>query len=304
MEWTAMARSPVEGRRVATGVEFLSAIVASCDDAVVGVSLDGEILSWNRGAEALYGFAADEVVGSDIACVIPVDRAHELATILACVASGERVDHYETSHCHSDGGVIDASVAISPVLDASGETVAASMIVRNIARQTEVRLQLAHQALHDALTGLPNRALLRDRIEGALARAERSRTSVAVLFLDLDRFKALNDKLGHARGDQILRIVAERLQSAVRPDDTVARFGGDEFVIVCNDIVVKEQARTIAERVATTLEKPLLLDDERVVIRASIGVVLGRPGASADALVYDADAAMYQVKHRTPTSFS
>ena len=304
MEWTAMSRSPVEGRRVASGVELLSAIVASCEDAIVGISWDGEILSWNRGAEALYGFAADDVVGSNIACVIPVDRAYELATILACVATGNRVDHYETSHCHSDGSVIDVSVAISPVLDGSGESVAASMIVRDIGLQTQVRLQLAHQALHDALTGLPNRALLRDRIEGALARAERSGTCVAVLFLDLDGFKPLNDRLGHAGGDQILRIVAERLLSAVRPDDTVARFGGDEFVIVCHDILVVEQARSIAKRVATMVAKPLLLDDERVVIRASIGVVLGRPGASADALVNDADAAMYQVKRRTLTNHS
>jgi diguanylate cyclase (GGDEF)-like protein/PAS domain S-box-containing protein len=299
VEWSARSRSPVEGRRVATGLELLSAIVASCDDAIVGISLDGKILSWNRGAEALYGFTADEVVGTNIACVIPVDRAHELAVILTRVATGKPVDHYETNHCHSDGSVIDVSVATSPVLDARRETVAASMIVRDIGRQTQARLRLAHQALHDALTGLPNRALLRDRIESALARAERSGTSVAVLFLDLDGFKPLNDRLGHAGGDQILRIVAERLQRAVRPDDTVARFGGDEFVIVCHDIVVEEQARTIAERVAAAVAKPLLLDDERVVIRASIGVVLGRPGANPDALVNDADAAMYQVKRRT-----
>jgi diguanylate cyclase (GGDEF)-like protein/PAS domain S-box-containing protein len=277
----------------------LSAIVASCDDAIVAVSLDGTILSWNRGAEALYGFAANEVVGSNIDCVIPLDRAHELAAILTRVATGQRADHYETWHCHDDGSVIDVSVAISPVLGASGETVAASMIVRDIGRQTQIRLQLAHQALHDELTNLPNRALLRDRIEGALARAARSGTCVAVLFLDLDGFKPLNDRLGHAGGDQILRIVAERLQSAVRPDDTVARFGGDEFVIVCHDVLVEEQARTIAERVAAMVAKPLLVDDEWVVIRASIGIVLGRPGASADALVNDADAAMYQVKRKT-----
>jgi diguanylate cyclase (GGDEF)-like protein len=144
--------------------------------------------------------------------------------------------------------------------------------------------------------------LLRDRIEAALARAERSGTAVAVLFLDLDGFKLINDRLGHAGGDQILRIVAERLQSAVRPDDTVARFGGDEFVIVCHDILVEKQARTIAKRIETTVAKPLVRKDERVVIHASIGVVLGRPGASADALVSDADAAMYQAKRRTPTN--
>ncbi len=290
-----------EGRRGAAAFPLLAAIVESSDDAIVATGLDGTILSWNRGAEDLYGFTAYEVVGTNITCVIPLDRTDELASILARVANGDRVAHYETSRCHKDGSLIDVSVVISPVLGAMGDIVAASMIARDIGRQTEVREQLAHQALHDALTSLPNRVLLRDRIAGALARAERNKTDVAVLFVDLDDFKVLNDTLGHAAGDQVLRIVAERLRKAVRPDDTVARFGGDEFVIVCNDIFDEKQAARIAERLAATTAKPVLLDDKHVAIRASIGVVLGRPGATAEALVNDADAAMYEVKSSSRT---
>jgi diguanylate cyclase (GGDEF)-like protein len=144
--------------------------------------------------------------------------------------------------------------------------------------------------------------LLRDRIESALARAQRDGSGVAVLFLDLDGFKVLNDTHGHAAGDEILRVVAERLRAAVRTDDTVARFGGDEFVIVCHDVVNEERASAIAHRVAAAVAVPVALHGRDVVVNASIGVVLGRPGAVPDVLVHDADTAMYDAKHNSRAS--
>jgi diguanylate cyclase (GGDEF)-like protein len=215
------------------------------------------------------------------------------------VGAGERIQHYETVRLHKDGSILDVSVTISPIFDGGGEVVGVSTIARDITRQKRVQELLAHRALHDALTNLPNRVLLRDRIEGALARAERHGSGIAVFFLDLDGFKVLNDTHGHAAGDEILRALADRLREAVRADDTVARFGGDEFVIVCHDVPNEERATMIAHRVAAAIAVPVSLHEQDVVLRASIGVVLGRPGAVPDALVQDADTAMYQAKHNT-----
>jgi diguanylate cyclase (GGDEF)-like protein/PAS domain S-box-containing protein len=277
----------------------LAAIVESSDDAIVAKRLDGTVLSWNRGAEELYGYSAAEMMNQNIAALIPADRGNELAEILARVGAGERIQHYETVRLHKDGRLLDVSVTISPIFDAAGEVVGVSTIARDITRQKRMQELLAHRALHDALTNLPNRVLLRDRIEGALARAERHGTGIAVFFLDLDGFKVLNDTHGHAAGDEILRVIADRLREAVRADDTVARFGGDEFVIVCHDVPNEERATMIAHRVAAAIAVPVSLHEQDVVLRASIGVVLGRPGAVPDALVQDADTAMYQAKHNT-----
>ena len=296
MEWAPLSPPILVGN---TPVQLLAAIVESSDDAIVAKDLEGTVLSWNRGAEELYGYSAAEMMNQNIAAVIPADRANELAEILARVGADERIQHYETVRLHKDGSILDVSVTISPLFNAAGEVVGVSTIARDITRQKRMQELLAHRALHDALTNLPNRVLLRDRIEGALARAERHSSGIAVFFLDLDGFKVLNDTHGHAGGDEILRVIADRLREAVRADDTVARFGGDEFVIVCHEILNEERATSIAHRVAAAIAVPVSLHEQDVVLRASIGVVLGRPGAVPDALVQDADTAMYAAKHNT-----
>jgi diguanylate cyclase (GGDEF)-like protein len=156
--------------------------------------------------------------------------------------------------------------------------------------------QFAHQALHDHLTGLPNRVLLADRIYQALSRASRSGKSVAVAFLDLDHFKLINDTQGHAEGDALLRAAAERLSGAVRVGDTVARFGGDEFVIVYEGVAGREEAIQLGERVRKVLEAPFTLCGEKVYVSASLGVAVGTSQATAEDLLRDADAAMYHAK--------
>jgi diguanylate cyclase (GGDEF)-like protein len=162
-----------------------------------------------------------------------------------------------------------------------------------------VEVQLAHQALHDALTGLPNRGLLLDRLTQALTRLGRHASAVAVLFCDLDRFKVVNDSLGHTKGDLLLVDVARRLEGVLRAGDTAARFGGDEFVILCEDIAGAHQAIAIAERVSAALTTPFVLGDDEAFVRTSIGIAMATdPGARAEALLRDADAAMYRAKER------
>jgi diguanylate cyclase (GGDEF)-like protein len=158
--------------------------------------------------------------------------------------------------------------------------------------------QLVHQAFHDSLTGLPNRALLADRLESAIGRVHRQDTSVAVLVVDIDRFQVINDALGRTAGDEVLFAIAARLGELVGPGDTVARIGGDEFVVVCEDLRDKQQAAVIGGKIVAGLAVPFNITGERVTATVSLGIALGDRGARNEALLRDASTAMYQAKER------
>ncbi len=159
-------------------------------------------------------------------------------------------------------------------------------------------IELAHhRSLHDPLTGLPNRTLLGERLEHAMARARRSRRVAAVLFVDLDGFKQVNDRFGHLVGDKVLVAVAARLREVLRPGDTLARLSGDEFVVLCEDLHVPEEAETVARRIAQTLDTPIALDGHALEMTASVGLAFSGPGEDIpETLLRDADFAMYQAK--------
>ncbi len=166
-----------------------------------------------------------------------------------------------------------------------------------VQKAAEMSRQQEHRALHDPLTGLPNRLLLTDRIEQALARAERNGRGVLVMFLDLDLFKVVNDSLGHHAGDDLLVAVSQRLLGAIRAGDTLARFGGDEFVVVCEDVDASE-ADTLAHRIADALQEPFISSHQPVTVSASIGVAVATPASDAQTLLRNADIAMYRAKER------
>jgi len=216
-----------------------------------------------------------------------------------------------------DGGIwsgelelLDADRRVIPVLaqvlahrEAGGRIEFVSTVLRDITERKGFEVRLAHEATHDPLTGLPNRTLLIDRLDAALARSRRHRTGVAVLFCDIDHFKVVNDSLGHSFGDRVLLEVARRLQEQLRPGDTVSRFGGDEFVILCEDTSDTDDAVRIAQRVDDAMAQPFLLeDDNEVFVGLSVGIAMADRSSSGhddpEALIRDADAAMYKAKER------
>ena len=169
----------------------------------------------------------------------------------------------------------------------------------DITSRKRAEMQLAHQALHDPLTGLPNRTLFLDRLSLALARMERSPATVAVLFIDLDKFKVVNDSLGHDAGDQLLVSVAGRLRAALRPGDTAARFGGDEFTVLCEGITSESDAVMIAERINDAVLRPFTLEEGETCLSSSIGIAMASGHDDVpEALIRDADTAMYRAKQR------
>jgi diguanylate cyclase (GGDEF)-like protein len=170
----------------------------------------------------------------------------------------------------------------------------ADTLSADIGRRRRIEAQLEHQAAHDILTGLPNRTRFQERLDNALAIA--GPTRVAVLFCDLDEFKSVNDELGHAAGDQLLTVVAHRFRAALRPADMLARFGGDEFVVVCTGIADEHEAEVVAARLQASLADPIALGASEAFVSVSIGIALDEPGATPESMVRDADAAMYRAK--------
>lgn len=426
--------APVRGdspsERIAAAFH-LSAIVQSSDDAIISKDLNGIIISWNAGAERIFGYRDAEVVGRSIMILIPPDRADEERRILEQIGQGQRIDHYETVRRRKDGSAVDVSLTVSPIVDASGTIIGASKIARDISRQklaeealreseeqfrtladnipqlawmaddkgarywfnkrwydytgttlpevqgwgwkqvhhpdhvdrvvqgilkawesgetwedtfplrgkdgnyrwflsrarpirnragrpvrwlgtntdvTEQRVAeeaLRHDALHDALTDLPNRAYFIAQLAEAQARMSPDGAArIAVLLLDFDGFKVVNDTLGHAAGDGLLAEIARRLRTGVRPGDVVARLGGDEFTVLLEGVTGVLDVELAARRLQDTLAAPVTLQDREIIVTASIGAALSEPDdPQPQDLLHDADVAMYQAKQQGGARF-
>jgi diguanylate cyclase (GGDEF)-like protein/PAS domain S-box-containing protein len=245
------------------------------------------IVAVNDAAVTYYGWSRDELVTMTVKDIHPDHTAAPDARRQRHVTASGRtvdVDVYQEEATH-DG---QPAFVMSVVDTASADEA-----------RKQIETELAHRALHDHLTGLPNRELFHDRLTVALARAARHHTMVTVLFLDLDRFKVVNDSLGHDAGDRLLVAVGARLRSVLRASDTVARFGGDEFAVLCEDVPDERETIALAERVVNALSKPFVLDKHEVVTTASVGIALSRrTGDRPERLLRDADAAMYRAKER------
>ena len=268
------------------------------EQAAIGAviaDLDGVPTRVNPAVCALLDRSEDDLVGHRWTDYTHPDELPLGQLALARIAAGHDTYEDERRYLRPDGTVVWASVHVTLVRDESCAPQYLFTQLQDITTRKVMEDALAHQALHDTLTGLPNRALLTDRLVHSLAGARRRGTQVGVMFLDIDRFKVVNDSLGHTMGDDLLRVAAERIAAAIRPGDTVARLGGDEFVIVADDVSVTATEQ-IAERVLEALGHPI--GDQDTSVTASIGIAMADEGATPETLLRDSDAAMYRAKER------
>lgn len=283
--------------------EFSRAMLNSLTEGIVACDAEGKLTMFNE--------AAHEFHGHDAAPIRPDGWAHryglyrsdghtELATNdipLFRALNGELVRDAEMVIVHDNGTRRTLMANGQAFYDDSGSKLGAVVAMHDVTERRALQDRLAHQALHDALTGLPNRALFHDRLEHALTRVKRGDGGVAVLFMDLDNLKVVNDSLGHTAGDQLLIILAGRLRGCLRPVDTVARLGGDEFTILLEDVVNSGAPTRLAERIAEILRQPFVLSGREVYVSASIGIALSGPTKPyPDDLLRRADVAMYKAK--------
>jgi diguanylate cyclase (GGDEF)-like protein/PAS domain S-box-containing protein len=287
-------------RRTEAALEATAWLRSVVDNVLVGVvTVDGAgiVTTCNRTAARMFGYGDGDATGMPVTDLAePGDAAHQLHALWSAVALGGRRDSLTFTARRRDGLVFEAEVAAS-LAGTPDPTV--TVLVTDVTERRAFERQLSHQAFHDPLTGLPNRALFLNRLEHALRRRDR-RGPVAVLFLDLDDFKTVNDALGHAAGDRLLVTVAERLDGALRGGDTAARLGGDEFAVLLEDIDGQEQTAAAAARILAALRAPVALPGLDLSISASIGVAVAPATGTvtADMLLRDADVAMYSAKAR------
>ena len=226
----------------------------------------------------------------------PNDVDAHLASMEALLSGGVSTSALETRYGRPDGDVVTGILHCSLLRDQAGRPLYGIGQLQDITERKRVERELAHRALHDPLTGLPNRLLFMDRLAHALQQAERRGTRAAVIFADLDNFKVINDSLGHGVGDDLLVAIAERLKRILRPADTVSRFGGDEFTILCEDVGDDDDISAVAERMSEEMAAPFKVQGRQVFLTLSLGIAPSGDGGEPAELLRDADAAMYSAK--------
>jgi diguanylate cyclase (GGDEF)-like protein/PAS domain S-box-containing protein len=259
---------------------------------------DHSIMYVNPAFERITGYTAQEAVGRIGRFLMRDDLAQPGLNEIRAALREKRPGHAVLRSYRKDGTMFWNELFISPISDASRRDVTHYVsVVNDVSDRMQYQTALEHQATHDNLTGLANRNLLHDRIAHAIGHARRANLMVAVLLLDLDHFKNVNDAYGHSAGDVLLKETAARLRRCVREIDTVARLGGDEFVIVLTDLTQAEDAETIAGKIRDALAEPIMIDRHEAFVGASIGIALyPRDGEHGEILLRNADIAMYRVK--------
>jgi diguanylate cyclase (GGDEF)-like protein/PAS domain S-box-containing protein len=268
------------------------------DTALFKLDSSGRVASWNAGAERLLGYTAKQAIGLELSAFLTEDEK-ENGKVGTMLATGERGVVYEDEdwRVRKDGTLIWAHSTLTPMLGDSGEVRGYAHVIRDLSDHKRLEDHLSVLALRDSLTQLPNRVLFLQHLDGAIARGRRKKSILALLFLDLDDFKDVNDTYGHAAGDETLIRVAERLRSAVRASDFVARLGGDEFTVLCESVADRGEAAAVGRRIIDALNEPFMVFGSEVRVTVSIGIaVASGDTATAETLLHQADAAMYSAK--------
>lgn len=277
-------------------------ITRATSDAIWDWNLSTNELWWNEGFQKLFGYSGDEI-GTDLRSwterLHPDDRERVTSSVHSHIESGQHNWTDEYRFRRKDGSyafVVDRGYVVHGHENKPVRMLGSMM---DVTERKSLEAQLTHQALHDPLTKIANRALFRDRVEHALARLTRNHVSIAVLFLDLDNFKSINDSLGHAAGDKLLVHVAERLQDCLRNSDTAARLGGDEFAVLIESVTHEDESVNIANRILDVFCEPFSIEGNEVYVGTSIGIAAGSAEtAGSEELLRNADLAMYLAKGR------
>src|SRR6201996_2859443 len=290
------AGAPPQESQLESPGNFLEHLLNAAPEAIM-ITRGSKILHVNREFEALFGYNADEALGQNTYDIlIPETRRHEFDMLEHTMQLHGRAS-METVRLHKSGQLIDVSILVAPI-SMSGIEVGNFVSYRDIREKKQSDARQQHDALHDPLTGLANRTLFLDRVQLTMARQQRhSELNFAIMFLDLDRFKAVNDNLGLASGDDLLVRMAARLRACFRPQDTVARFGGDEFAVLIEDVTNVSDVTRIAERAQRDICLPIEWNGHEIFVSASIGIAFGTlDHTSPEHILRDADYAMYQAK--------
>lgn len=277
----------------------LSSAIEQTDDIVTIANREGVIEYVNPSLERVTGYSAEEVIGKTPAIFQSGEHDKEFYNRLWSAIKKGRTFSEVFINRRKDGSLYYEEKTITPIKDKQGEITYYVATGKDISERIKVQERLQFMATHDDLTDLPNRTLLRDRLLHAINKSERDVRKVAVLFLDMDKFKNVNDSLGHTVGDQLLRIVAERIGQCVRKGDTIARLGGDEFTIVMEDIEDVDDVNRIAQKVIESLSESIFIDSYELTPSTSVGItIFPDDGDSVDELLKNADIAMYRAKAR------
>jgi diguanylate cyclase (GGDEF)-like protein/PAS domain S-box-containing protein len=278
--------------------ERYRSLVETSQDLIWSVDESGHWTFVNPVVRTLQGYEPEEMVGRPWSDLQPPERAEADRQILGSLLDGREASaRFETVHLRRDGRPVHLRFNAVALRDGRGRVVGATGTAADISDQKRAESVIRYQASHDALTGLVNRAIFLERLRQAIAAARRRQGELAVFFLDLDRFKAVNDSLGHAAGDELLKTVAERVRGALREDDLVGRLGGDEFTILVQSWSRIEGVARVAQKLLDRIAEPLTLDGATLQVSASIGVsIFPADGLDADALLRGADLALYRAK--------
>jgi diguanylate cyclase (GGDEF)-like protein/PAS domain S-box-containing protein len=271
------------------------------DSPAIGMAiqgLDGRWQAVNEAFAAIVGYAPSELLRMTFRDITHPDDLDRNAELLQRLMTGEeRRFQMEKRYINRDGNTVSVILTVSAVVGSDGATYRFVSQIQDVTARRQLETQLLHRASHDVLTGLPNRALFMDRLEHALDRLQRDGGQIAVMFLDLDGFKAVNDEYGHEQGDRLLVEIGRRLRACARAGDTVARLGGDEFTILLENIRHPSVATEVGQRVLETLRYPIMLGEHVTTISPSIGIALSVGSHDrADTMLHAADTAMYAAK--------
>lgn len=278
------------------------AVLASASDGIISLDAAGRVMHMNAVAEKLSGWPLHEALDrplSDIYHTVDGKTRQPVESTLDKTLRENRASGFGTSAIllHRDSGEFSIEDALTQFRDASGQTTGALLVFRDVGDTQGMAMKMAYLAQHDALTGLPNRSLMHDRLAQAITLAGRHSRKAALLYMDVDRFKNINDSLGHPIGDKLLQVIADRLLTCVRYSDTVSRQGGDEFVILLTEIEQSHDAAICAEKILSALSRPIAIDSHQIYITSSIGISLyPDDGKDSEALIRSADLAMYHAK--------